>query len=639
MTSFIHAFSKRSAVFVVALALVAGTALPAKAATIEQLQLQIASLMAQIAALQAGTQTGVQAAFTRDLTIGASGADVTQLQTWLIGRGFAIPAGATGYFGAQTASALAAYQRANGITPAAGYFGPVTRAKVNATIVVTPGPTTPTNPGTGGDLRGGAGSIDSFQLLSGLSNEEVGEDEEDVEVAGLEIEVDDGSDIRLTSVRLTFDEGTANRDFKRYASEVSLMLDGEEIARVDGDEFTKRNDWSKNISVDRNAIIRAGDTGELTVAITAVSNLDSADEGETWTVDFEQIRFQDADGASITENPNTAARTFSFEAFAKAADVGLKIASGDEDINDSRVILVDGSSRTNDEEILSFEVEVEGDSDIELSSLPIAFTVTGADHLDDMVSSVTLSVDGDEVASENVRIDEDTIVFDDLDLTLEAGETYEFVVSVDFLALSGALDEGDTIEATIGETQTNSADFDAEDETGEELRDSDIKGSATGGAHAVYENGISVAFVSATQELTSVADDIGEADQGTYRIVFDVTARGADMRIDRSCTEAQANVAGQGVEYTISEADSNTTLCIVSSTTSDSEDTANTFEIDENRTRRFTLTVVATATADHFAQVSLNSINWGTATDDTNANFYDFNLNTYKTGTLFLNVR
>lgn len=635
MTSFIHSFTKRSAVLFVALALVAGTALPAKAATIDQLQLQIASLMAQIAALQAGTQTSAQATFTRDLTIGAQGADVTQLQNWLISRGHAIPAGATGYFGAQTAAALAAYQRANGITPAVGYFGPVTRAKVNATIVTTP--TTPTTPGTGNVLRGGAGSIDSFKLLSGLNNEEVGEDEEDVEVAGLEVEVDDGSDIRFTSVRLTFDEGTANRDFKRYASEVSIMLDGNEIARVDADEFTKRNNWSKNISVDSDAIIRAGKTGELTVAVSAISNLDSADEGETWTVDFAQVRFMDADGASITEDPGTAARTFSFEAFAKAANVGLRITEGDEDVNDSRVIIVDANKRTENEDVLSFNVEVEGDSDIELSSLPIAFTVTGADFLDDMASSVTLSVDGDEVASENVRADNNTVVFDDLDLTLEAGETYEFTVSVDFLALSSTLDEGDTIEAAFGETQTNSNDFDAEDESGEELGDNDIKGSVIGGAHAVYENGIDVTFVSASQEVTSVGDDAGEADQGTYRIVFDVTARGEDMRIDRSCAENQVNVAGQGVEYTISEADKNTTVCLLSSSSSDSEDTANTFEVDENRTRRFTLTVVATATADHFAQVSLDSINWGAATNDTNTNYYDFNLNSFRTSTLFLN--
>ena len=279
-----------------------------------------------------------------------------------------------------------------------------------------------------------------------------------------------------------------------------------------------------------------------------------------------------------------------------------------------------------------------GNSDIELDSLPIEFTVTGADYLDDMVSTVYLSVDGKKVATENVSADENTVVFDDLELTLDAGDTYEFTVSADFHALNGALDEGDTIEATIGETETNSAAFDAEDESGEELANADVTGSATGGAHVVYENGIMVEFVSASQTVSSTADDAGEADQGTFRIVFDVTAFGSDIRIDRSCEEDGADTAGQGVEYTVSNADDNTSICTVSSSSSDSEDTADTFEVDEDKTRRFTLTAVVTGVNDNFAQISLDSINWGTATDDTNDRYYTFNLDTFKTGVVFLNV-
>ena len=69
---------------------------------------------------------------TRDLDLGASGSDVTALQTFLIEKGYSIPAGATGYFGAQTQSALVAFQKANGITPAVGYYGPRTRAQIAA---------------------------------------------------------------------------------------------------------------------------------------------------------------------------------------------------------------------------------------------------------------------------------------------------------------------------------------------------------------------------------------------------------------------------------------------------------------------------------------------------------------------------
>lgn len=69
--------------------------------------------------------------FKRDLAVGASGADVTSLQKYLIKQGFSIPAGATGYFGAQTKSAVAEWQKYHGITPSIGYFGPKSRAFIN----------------------------------------------------------------------------------------------------------------------------------------------------------------------------------------------------------------------------------------------------------------------------------------------------------------------------------------------------------------------------------------------------------------------------------------------------------------------------------------------------------------------------
>lgn len=98
------------------------------------LSAQLADLAAQSQSLlsQLAGTVGAPPAGGRDLDAGATGSDVTALQTLLISRGYAIPAGATGYFGAQTKAALAAYQHAHGIAPAAGYFGPLTRAAMKA---------------------------------------------------------------------------------------------------------------------------------------------------------------------------------------------------------------------------------------------------------------------------------------------------------------------------------------------------------------------------------------------------------------------------------------------------------------------------------------------------------------------------
>ncbi len=86
--------------------------------------------------------------FSRDLTVGASGDDVTALQTWLISNGYDIPAISAslahkGYFGSQTRQALMKYQLSVGI-PNTGYFGPMTRGRIhgnhrdNSLIVTSP---------------------------------------------------------------------------------------------------------------------------------------------------------------------------------------------------------------------------------------------------------------------------------------------------------------------------------------------------------------------------------------------------------------------------------------------------------------------------------------------------------------------
>ncbi|MBI4079810.1 peptidoglycan-binding protein [Candidatus Kaiserbacteria bacterium] len=78
-------------------------------------------------------------AFTRNLQVGSTGADVKALQVWLNTHGYQVavsgpgsPGNETTMFGKATKAAVAKFQAANGITPAVGYFGPKTRAAVNA---------------------------------------------------------------------------------------------------------------------------------------------------------------------------------------------------------------------------------------------------------------------------------------------------------------------------------------------------------------------------------------------------------------------------------------------------------------------------------------------------------------------------
>src|SRR6185295_10244001 len=83
------------------------SALPlAHAQSTSDLQAQIAALLAQIQQLQtqlnAGGSSTTSYNFTRDLTVGSTGADVKALQQLLIAKGFLSLSVPTTYFGALT---------------------------------------------------------------------------------------------------------------------------------------------------------------------------------------------------------------------------------------------------------------------------------------------------------------------------------------------------------------------------------------------------------------------------------------------------------------------------------------------------------------------------------------------------------
>ncbi len=143
------------------------TPLAAQAQSVSDLQAQINALLAQIAALQ-GQLAGAPAAapasgsgdacynYTRNLTVGSRGDDVSALQGVLASKGD-LQVSPTGYFGPLTKAALAKFQAREGISPAAGYFGPITRAKVKAMCVpgapvVGGGPAPAPIPVVGGDI-------------------------------------------------------------------------------------------------------------------------------------------------------------------------------------------------------------------------------------------------------------------------------------------------------------------------------------------------------------------------------------------------------------------------------------------------------------------------------------------------------
>jgi peptidoglycan hydrolase-like protein with peptidoglycan-binding domain len=98
------------------------------------------SLLGESASAQgiAPVATTTNVVFERNLTLGIRGNDGLALQQFLIAEGFLQIAKPTDYFGPKTRTALILWQRTQHITPPSGFFGILSRGKMNARRVIAP---------------------------------------------------------------------------------------------------------------------------------------------------------------------------------------------------------------------------------------------------------------------------------------------------------------------------------------------------------------------------------------------------------------------------------------------------------------------------------------------------------------------
>jgi hypothetical protein len=606
--------------------------------SLEQLVALVNSLQGQLGS--ASSSSTCSYTFTRSLSQGTTGADVMNLQKFLNSdpdlvvslSGAGSPGMETSYYGPATAAAVSKFQVKysadilvpSGLTSPTGYFGPASMAKANK---LCDGTTTPTGPGTGNDggLEGGAGDLESADFISSLNNEDVGEDEEDVEVMGLELEADDGSDLNVVAVRVELEHDSAlngSDDLDDYAESVSVWFEGEMVGSVDVEDMNESDDvWSNTISLDEDAIIRSGETGDLVVAITAAGNIDAADlASNSWSVKFATVRYEDAQGAIITESSLDDVdtyREFEFSSFADANEVELSINESDENPEAGTFQAEDAGDEVT---LLIGEFEVEG-SDIELSELRVVIDPTSS-STEDIASEFLLmvgdeevsTVDASDVTSGSSTTDGAAITytFEDIDTTLEEGETAEFSVVVVLNESGDDFPEGDSLTATITADATN---VEAEDEAGEELTNDEINGGITGNEIAFASEGITVTMTDSDASQVLGLDTTASDDQGKYVMEFEVTAFEETAFIELDAASSTGAAASDvGVAFNI-ENTSNVTVAagtnsaVLERLSGGSLD-GNFVRINAGQTAKFRLTVYYDASATGIYRVQMNEVGY-----------------------------
>lgn len=616
----------------------------ASAQTTADLQAQIQALLAQIATLQAqlggGSSTSglyCSFSFTRDLSVGATGADVMDLQKFLNSAGFTVAASGVGsagmetsYYGSLTAQAVSKFQQAHaaeilaplGLTSGTGYFGASSRAKArmlcDSTPAPTPGDDDDDDSGSGsGDLSGGEGDITVTRgTVSGGSMSE-GESDE---VFSFEVEAED-SDVEVQRIEISFENdetsGAQEKPWRVFQS-VSLEVDGDEIASMDVDSSS---DWSEVTgTVSGSAtndeykvrftgldyVIEEDEEVEFVVVVTAQDNLDSNDDDETWNVQLTTDAVRAVDGVGINNYAPSSSLLDTFEVESSSVTFDFSASS---DNPDSSPIVVSTTTKTNKVGILVFDAEAE-DGAVMVEDAVI--TLTTSDTIADVFATLYLYMDGELVGTESVS--SGTVTFDNIDLEISEGD-HEFEVKADLDASQNAYADGTTISAT--------ADASAWDVEAKGSGDSvTVSTDATGNTHYLYTTTPGIVVSSTSIAKTSSIGTNVTAEQATATIKFDVTAYGQDIYIVNATNEYDTDT-NDGVVYQVNpntgtQPTASAVLTAGSNATLQSGST--TWKVNKGNTATFTLTVNLTQASNAgFANVSLEAVEWALSnTDATN---------------------
>ncbi len=574
--------------------------------------------------------------FSTNLTVGSTGADVVALQTWLIANGYSIPAIASGaaskgYFGAQTQTAVKAYQAAKGI-PSTGFVGPLTRGALNggssapvavgcpAGYVCTPTAGTPVTPVTPGVIStpGVEGILSVTQSNAGVSST-VYEGQTMAAVLGFDVEAKN-SDILVQRVKLNL--GTETKIYNKIYSKVYLVDGSTVLSSVDLNSSTVVKDGS-NYTVTFsgfNALVSKGSKKNLTVKADVRSSIDTTDLSSNYTITLWTTNaVRGIDGAGIDQYAGTSAITKTINVDASLAEnATLKISTNTATQKANDIVAAEGSDEAQYSKlpVLTFDLKAEKDS-VKITDLTVDITKSGTGGA---TASTTVYLYEGSTELDNASYSSGSALFSDVDLIVSKDSTRTLTVMVDIDGANGTVSQ---IAADI-----DTADVVSENMAGDSITES---GSATGETMYVRNLGPVFALVnrSAVRSALSSNDTSGIATStGTGKFTLTIKAVGGDISFGSAGSTTPAfsttstavasvyrNGAANGTVSANTSAGSN---AIVSYSTPSSGVTTNgeTWTLQEGNT--VTLDVdyqitVAGSSANNYA-FQMNGVRWYTTT-------------------------
>lgn len=516
MTKTTKLFAVVAAVAIV-LGLVFAPVAKAQTVDINTLLAQIQALTAQLNALKGGSTVSTGYVFSTNLTVGSKGADVSALQAKLG------VSPATGYFGAITKAAVAAYQAEKGIN-ATGYVGPLTRAALNAAApVVTPttGGTTVTPVVT---TTGQEGTLTLTSSNAGTASSLYEGDTQDA-ILGLKLEAKT-SDITVQRIKL--DLGATSAIYNKVLSKIYVKDGSNVIASSDLNSSTVVKEGGEYFITltGFNVVVAKDTTKVLTIAVDVRPSVDSTERSVVRTIQTASSAVRGTDGAGINQYTSDTAGivTKSFTINSTLVDsASLKISLNSASPAATTIIAADGTNNNEVDKVpgLIFNVKAEKDN-VLINEMTV--NATGTAVAAGEITAVYLYDGSNEIDNTSTFAANGDARFSNVDLTVSKDTTKVLTVKFD---VRNATTSAKTI--TVSVPSVTSTTVDAENSNGDTVTSAFLSGSATADQLQVQTAGAVYTFGSATLTKTAIGNTASSSYLASFN--FKVGAQGSDLTV------------------------------------------------------------------------------------------------------------
>jgi peptidoglycan hydrolase-like protein with peptidoglycan-binding domain len=429
--------------------------------------LSVAMVLTLVVGLSA-TASAQTVTFSRNLTVGSTGADVTALQTFLATKGY-FTVTPTGYFGSITKRAVAQYQAANGITPAAGYFGPITRAHVAGNGGTTGGVSTvPGCPAgaiynyltgalctsTGGSTSGSntEGSLTVTQSGAPSNNTNITSNS-DVQVYGLQLKAQ-LADVTVNRVDLDVSVYTSGPSYENPGNFVnaikiwdgSTLVKSWSVGTADFTQGTTSNSYYVRLS-NIGYVVPKDATKTLVVSFSTNGGIDNDRNVVVRGYGSNSLLATSGNNINSYYDISTLSRTHVFK---KPGTATLTVAASASPVDSMTVRLASTTNGAPNASLMTFTAKSEtGDSKLtSVSVIATSSNTTGATALYLMDGSTVV---GQQTVSSWTANTAQTITFSNLSYVVPKDTTKTLTVTGDFAAT--------TLNGTIASTTVSSVTY------------------------------------------------------------------------------------------------------------------------------------------------------------------------------------